>query len=720
MPDTQDDTQQTSSGRQPITRGIEPRRSIRGVTVAPHISSPPKRGSSVLHNIRGRSLPFSSHTRPPRVRVKSVGQDEKKTSPTRQVNSFTQTIRLSRERKLDSLEVLRQDSDRSCAGQQTSADSPRTDSIDLPRRSSYVLQITPPEIEPRRSTSPAKRLTASLKNFREQPTATPSPPGTIEGSPEKTKSFGGPAIPDITKYSSPTKKRDAFIVSLPPKPERQPSRLVTAITFFGYSLAPFYDFWERLQVSHCGQYSVERMLALDEYCQRVSIGRVLAICLLFPFGPLSVVVVTEFMPLQPVEQGPLSNYVFWIRHTIMGIILVMCAMWQAKAWIPEMAMTMKHVFVVAIGTACVYTATNILVSDLWVFPIPFLVVAGAPLNIFIWAVVSRIVLGSHPLEGIQDGEFRCRRFLLLTSVHASMLGIYPAYQAVFLALDGYLQLGMIALLPGINLALKNLQTALGSHLEDNLPELIIFSVDVFSAIYSVLCMHSASSMMMVAITLALHTSVLLLSLHGMNRRSRVARACRSFQLMERQQQNLRRRQSVLDSFATAGGSPALLSTLVNTMLRLLQAPGQLDSTEMGTIRLLSGMPHQLSKPSVDLLDQLAARCVYNNSRRTTEVVSVAQIKERYSSAAMEGRKLSVSHFPVPSQPQSKLIQRLRGAVLSISTIHGQRLNWVIRDGFDREIVDGMNLRQKGSLINFHGVQTNKIDHQGRILLFHAN
>lgn len=37
---------------------------------------------------------------------------------------------------------------------------------------------------------------------------------------------------------------------------------------FGYSLAPLYDFWEHFQVSHCGQYSVERMLALDEYCQK--------------------------------------------------------------------------------------------------------------------------------------------------------------------------------------------------------------------------------------------------------------------------------------------------------------------------------------------------------------------------------------------------------------------------------------------------------------------
>ncbi|KAG3132650.1 hypothetical protein PI124_g20113 [Phytophthora idaei] len=463
----------------------------------------------------------------------------------------------------------------------------------------------------------------------------------------------------LTALSS-LQKRKAFIIPTPPPPtERQQSH--QDISLFGYSLAPVYDFWERLQVSHCGQYSVERMLALDEYCQRVSIIRVLAVCLFFPFGPLIVIVMTECMPLEAVDKGALANYVFWIRHAIMGTILVFCAMIQAKVWIPEVPLSVKQVLMVAIGSSVLYTALNILVAELWVFPIPFLVVAGAPVLISIWAIASRLVLGPHPVEGVQDGSFRGRRVLLLTAVHASLLAIYPAYQAVFLEVDGFLELAMFALLPVINLSLKNLQTALGSHLEDSLPEVIIFSVDVFNAIYSVLCMHSANSIKMVALTLVLNTFVLILSLHGMNRRSRVARECRSFQLMERQQQQIRRTQSVLDSVVTGGYSPALLSTLVTTTLRMLQAPGQLDTHELRTIRLLSGMPHQLSSSSSALLDSLAGRSVYNNNRRTTVTTCVAQIKSRFSSAAVEGRVLSATHFPP-----------LRGTVLVVPTHDSSR------------------------------------------------
>eukprot|EP00644_Phytophthora_capsici_P015683 jgi/Phyca11/551929/estExt2_Genewise1Plus.C_PHYCAscaffold_440235 len=409
------------------------------------------------------------------------------------------------------------------------------------------------------------------------------------------------------------------------------------------------------------------MLALDEYCQRVSIFRVVLVCLLFPFGPLLVVVLTECLPLVPVEKGALANYVFWLRHSIIGTILMFCVTIQTKVWIPEIVLPTKNVLLVAIVSSVVYTALNILVALWWVFPIPFLVVAGIPLQFGIWLLVGRLVLGSHPLEGVQDGSFRGRRVFLLTIVHASMLIIYPAYQAIFLEVDGFFELGMIALLPVINLLLKNLQTALGSHLEDSLPEVIIFSVDVFNAIYSVLCMHSANSIQMVVITLVLNTLVMILSLHGMNRRSRVARACRSFQLMERQQQKLRRRQSVLDSFITGGCNPDLLSTLVATTLRMLQTPGQLDTYELRSIRLLSGMPHHLSPPNAALLDSLAARSVYNNSRRTTVNISVGQIKSRFSSAAMEGRKLRSDHFPAAAPPNSKLARRLRGVALVIPT-----------------------------------------------------
>lgn len=77
------------------------------------------------------------------------------------------------------------------------------------------------------------------------------------------------------------------------------------------------------------------------------------------------------------------------------------------------------------------------------------------------------------------------------------------------------------------------------------------------------------------------------------------------------------------------------------------------------------MPQELSKANAALLDSLGVRSVYNNSRRTTVSTSVSAIKSRFSSAAMEGRLLSVSHFSSPSPPTSILAKRLRRAVLVV-------------------------------------------------------
>ncbi|GMF39657.1 unnamed protein product [Phytophthora fragariaefolia] len=645
------------------------RKTIRGVAVAPYLGASPKRGSSVLHNVHGRALPTISICT---AAEEALSNMTDKDSPTRtnsrrvlqRSSSFSQVIHelsTSHLRTLDSIDILSQNCEQLQDDQPSPQGSPRPGTKMLPRRRSYALH------NEGKSDPKGKLLHQGslLKNLRDMTTIVAKPPGTVEGSPEKKT-----PVAAIQRAQNPSKqlpsseKREAFIIA-PLKSERHSNHTSAGINIFGYSVPSLYDLWESLQVSHCGQYSIERMLALDEYCQRVSIVRVLAVCVLFPLGPLLIVILIECMPLQPVEKGVLANYVFWIRHTIMGSFLVFCAMVQARVWIPDMVLSTKQVLVVAVSTSVIYTALDILIAEIWVFPIPFFVVAGAPLMFSIWAITSRIVLGPHPLQGVPDGQFRGRRLLLLLAVHASLLGIYPAYQAVFLEVDGIWELAMIALLPAINLFLKNVQTALGSHLEDSLPEVIVFSVDVFNAIYSVLCMHSASSIKMIAITLVLNTLMMMLSLHGMNRRSQVARACRSFQIMEQQQQKLRRRQSVLDSFVAGGCNPALLSTMVTTTLRMLQAPGQLDSQELSTIRLLSSVPHKLSKSNTSLLDWLAARSVYINSRRTTVTTSVSKMKSRFSSAAMEGRLLSLSHFPSPTPPKSILAKRLRGAVLVV-------------------------------------------------------
>nr|KAE8923832.1 hypothetical protein PF009_g25923 [Phytophthora fragariae] len=447
---------------------------------------------------------------------------------------------------------------------------------------------------------------------------------------------------------------------------------------FGCSLAPLYDLWERQQVSHCGQYSVERMLALGEYCQRTSFRRVLVMCVLMPLIPLLLIVLMELVPLKPIEAGASANYAFWTRHALTLWLTALCVEGQAKSWIPELPLTTKQALAIASGTAVATAGLELLTAEFWVFPVPFLAVLGSPVFWLSWAMMARVVLGPNPVQAVQDANFRVLRFLQITAVQSSLLGIYPAYQIIFAAVNRFVELLVVSLLPVINVVLKNTLVACGSHLEDNLPEMVVFTVDGFSALYSVICMRGTNSLKMVAATVAINVLVMVLSLHGMNRRSRAARESRSYHLMQLLQRQAQRTPSFLTS-SSAGGSPELLSTLVLTTLKMLRTPGQLDPTELRQIRLLSGKQHKLSSANTALLQSLAARCVYHNDLKISETISMSQMKSRYASAAIEGRALSPSHFTAPTPRQSRLTQRLRAALRALPQA-GRKLGSGIESG----------------------------------------
>ncbi|EGZ18094.1 hypothetical protein PHYSODRAFT_443726, partial [Phytophthora sojae] len=402
------------------------------------------------------------------------------------------------------------------------------------------------------------------------------------------------------------------------------------------------------------------MLALEEYGQRVSPLRVAAVCVFTPLPPLLLVVLAGYMPLRPVAEGPDANYVFWMRHILILGFAVLSGLMQAKAWLAELHLTIKTIVSTALSVAVVTTAIAFITARFWVFPLPFMNVVQTPGLVLISTIAARVVLGGNALQNVPDAEFHVNRFFLLIVAQGSLATIYPAYQALFLAVPSVVQPYLMALLTLVNIAMKNALAACGAHLEDRLPEVIVFTIDVFSSLYSALCMRSTNSLKMVAIAVSLNTFDMMLALHGMNRRSRVALANRADQQLQARRQKQSDRELGVKSKESQQDS---LGSLFKATLQLLQMPGQLDPAELRQICLLSCAEHKVSEDNKALLEALAARCVYNNERRPTEIRSMAQRKSRYSSTAVSGPDLS---FAVAIKPPSHFLQRLRAAVLLIS------------------------------------------------------
>ncbi|GMF23476.1 unnamed protein product [Phytophthora lilii] len=68
----------------------------------------------------------------------------------------------------------------------------------------------------------------------------------------------------------------------------------------------------------------------------------------------------------------------------------------------------------------------------------------------------------------------------------------------------------------MDLALKNMLVALGSHLEDQLPEVVVFVVDVSDALYTTLCLRTVNSFPMVGLLVLVRAADTVLSLYSMH------------------------------------------------------------------------------------------------------------------------------------------------------------------------------------------------------------
>ncbi|KAJ8526171.1 hypothetical protein ON010_g15008 [Phytophthora cinnamomi] len=71
--------------------------------------------------------------------------------------------------------------------------------------------------------------------------------------------------------------------------------------------------FDHADVGHRGRYSVQRALALHEYCERTSPFRVFVVCFLAPAPALLGTVALDSIPLVDPSRGWKANYAFWIR-----------------------------------------------------------------------------------------------------------------------------------------------------------------------------------------------------------------------------------------------------------------------------------------------------------------------------------------------------------------------------------------------------------------------
>ncbi|GMF21081.1 unnamed protein product [Phytophthora lilii] len=212
------------------------------------------------------------------------------------------------------------------------------------------------------------------------------------------------------------------------------------------------------------------------------------------------VILQEYIPLQDPSDGWRANYGFWIRVGILGGMVAIGMVAQAEHLIKGVTFSARQLVLIFIAQAVLYPVASMVFAEFWAFPIPFMGISLNIVFVLLFVVGFRLIVGKQVIQLILANRERLIRHASFVSAQLLLSIVYPVYQVVFnVVLDTPFEIPVILLLPCLKLLMKNVLLHTITHVEDMMPEGIIFTVDFFNALYLVSCMRSASSIITVLV-----------------------------------------------------------------------------------------------------------------------------------------------------------------------------------------------------------------------------
>ncbi|POM70801.1 Hypothetical protein PHPALM_12709 [Phytophthora palmivora] len=343
------------------------------------------------------------------------------------------------------------------------------------------------------------------------------------------------------------------------------------------------------QVSHRGKYSIERLLALEEYSRKASLLRVLAVCAGTPLTIIVVVFSQGTLPLADPKDGWQANWGFWIRTSLLSGVTSVAVAVQLKYLVQGIDISSLQMILLSLSMALGYTGVSILVASLWVFPIPYMILSMMLPFLLLFVGATRVLFGSSTFQEILKKRKGLLRFVTAVSIQVLMAVCYPAYQLLFNTIAGSAyELPTFLLLPVIKMVLKNFVSLCLAELADLIPENIIFTVHFFNAIYLATSMQSAASTIAIATIMFVDLLETGVALYGIYRSSK--------RIMEQLYQTI--------------GPTSAGNNMLTAACSLCQCHDKFTREEHSQVKVRSSFCHPLSREGRDILNTL--ECDHNS------------------------------------------------------------------------------------------------------------
>ncbi|KAL3658218.1 hypothetical protein V7S43_016848 [Phytophthora oleae] len=400
--------------------------------------------------------------------------------------------------------------------------------------------------------------------------------------------------------------------------------------------------WNRAQVGHQGSYSVERLELLARYCDNTSVLRVILVCLLTPLPSLTVAIGLECLPLRPPSEGWASNWMFWIRLTLMVFTMNIPGASQANLFVPGFNKTAATILTESVIVCALQVGTFLLEAVIFGFPVPFLWQIGAiSMGIYV-SVVTRLVYG--PAVFVKDSALgrQYKRFLDSFLVGLTLIGIYPLCRVLYDFIPPHNRWVVVLIIPLWKFAAKRFAVRMTRELEDFIPELVVFSVDFFSALFVSICMSTAGSFSLTALFIAVDIFFAIIKFREVHKNEKIL-----LKLL-----NTRRRHATSGLRARLAASNN--SELIPMLLEVVRAPFAFHVSSLDRVRLWASPPHLIPEELYKRLQTLAASGIFSGCPSDVIRVSSGPAKR-----VMSWKFQQISVVPVPLGSNVRITSKLR-------------------------------------------------------------
>ncbi|KAL4137390.1 hypothetical protein PRIC2_000912 [Phytophthora ramorum] len=196
--------------------------------------------------------------------------------------------------------------------------------------------------------------------------------------------------------------------------------------------------------------------------------------------------------MAPPEEGSSANYLFWIRDGLAIALMTRAILEQFRISVPNLHINSMHVIVMPIIAGGGAIAFMVAMSSIIGFPLPFALVVGIPVW-FVVVLVSFICCFGRILRKDPNLLKELQSSLIVLVCQVLLTFVYSAYLYGFNSVRTSNQKFYLVLLPIIKIIAKNWIGHFLGNKYDLMPQIIIFNVDVFNALYVSSSMQSSSS-----------------------------------------------------------------------------------------------------------------------------------------------------------------------------------------------------------------------------------